>query len=1046
MLRGQGRGQNIAIIGFDSRSIGAQIDLRESRSTSGAVMARLVAALCAIVWMAAAGRATAADESAPQLMLDTGGHMAVVTGVAFTPDGKQVVSASNDKTVRVWDVETGKTVRIIRGEAAPGNWGAIYAMALSPDGRWLAVGGFLHEKDRGIATAIRLYDFATGKLETLLKGHENVVFALAFSADSKRLISGSGDKTAIIWDLTVRRQTLRLSGHSETVAAVAFSRDGERAITGSKDETLRLWSAADGKLIAEMTEHKAMLQREETQKPQAWSAGVESVAISPAGEVLASGSLDGRILLWDARTGAFLRRLAFPGGMPGLAKIASMSFSPDGQWLVAASAFSGCQVYEVATGRELLDGSLQDKPDSTLGRVNRVRCNRGATYSPDGRVVASGYNSVVHLLDPRTSKAIKTLEGSGATVFGVGIAQDSRTIAWGETLERPPGEFTLVKLTHRLHLPSDGKPLGASEPIDGVAAVGSTVPQEAFIRASRKHGLLSVGFRKAKDNQFLINSRFLDISKDGNPEAHIDLGEGGSSSNAPFTFTADGQTILVGRVPQIEAYDLSGRLRGSFVGHDGGVRDLAPSADGRLLVSGSGDQTMRLWNLETRELIASYFRGSDGEWVMWTPQGYYASSPNGDRIVGWQINKGPEHAAEYVTASQLRHQFYRPDIVERAIVLGSASKAIEDAGSSRTAGLQLQDLVKRLPPKLSIVQPVDGSETMRGRVGVTLSLAETADDPVKDFEVFVNETKITAAAKREGTSVSIEAPLGQGSNRIRVVARSKGDLLGEARLDITQNGEGALDKRETLFIIAVGVDKYPQLKTCGPQQNAPCDLAFAGADAKVFAQTIEKQMRGQHLKVVTRVLVNGAGGELEPTRDNIENAFDLLLEAKDNDTVAVFIAGHGHNDPRTGYQFLPTNVRAGDGGNFASSSVVKWTTLEGAIQAAKGRRLLFVDTCRAGSAYNARLIKDASDGGIVAFSATNTQQDALELPDLGHGVFTFTLVKGLNGAADLAQEREVRIFDLGAFLEREVRKATNGRQTPDFYKKPGAENFILVRM
>jgi uncharacterized caspase-like protein len=74
------------------------------------------------------------------------------------------------------------------------------------------------------------------------------------------------------------------------------------------------------------------------------------------------------------------------------------------------------------------------------------------------------------------------------------------------------------------------------------------------------------------------------------------------------------------------------------------------------------------------------------------------------------------------------------------------------------------------------------------------------------------------------------------------------------------------------------------------------------------------------------------------------------------------------------------------------------------------------------------------------------QQEALELANIGHGVFTNALIKGLNGAADLGQEKEVRVFDLGTFVEREVRKLTNGRQTPDFYKKPGAENFVLVRM
>jgi WD40 repeat protein len=508
------------------------------------------------------------------------------------------------------------------------------------------------------------------------------------------------------------------------------------------------------------------------------------------------------------------------------------------------------------------------------------------------------------------------------------------------------------------------------------------------------------------------------------------------SGNAPFTFTPDGQTVLVGTVPEIWAYDLKGQLRGTFIGHGGQVRDLAVSADGRFLVSGASDQTVRLWNLQTRELIVSLFQGSDGEWVMWTPQGYYASSPNGDRIVGWQINKGPEQAPEYVTASQLRSQFYRPDIVERAIKLASASTAVEQAGKG---GFQLSDLSARLPPKLTVTSPSAGEETMRGRAVVTLSLAESADDPVKTVDVFVNETKVTAASTREGNDLGLEVPLGQGTNRIRVVARSKADLIGEAELAIQQNGEGALDKRDTLYVIAVGVDKYPGV--C-----PTCDLAFAGADARAFADTVEQQMGKQHLRVVKRVLFNGAGGNLEPTRDNIENVFDVLLQAKDNDTIAVFIAGHGYNDPRVGYEFLPTNARAGDAGNWASSSVIKWTTLEGAIEAAKGRRLLFVDTCHAGSAYNARLIKDASDGGIVAYSATTMQQEALEFANIGHGVFTNVLIKGLNGAADLGQEKEVRVFDLGTFLEREVRKLTNGRQTPDFYKKPGADNFVLVRM
>jgi uncharacterized caspase-like protein len=289
--------------------------------------------------------------------------------------------------------------------------------------------------------------------------------------------------------------------------------------------------------------------------------------------------------------------------------------------------------------------------------------------------------------------------------------------------------------------------------------------------------------------------------------------------------------------------------------------------------------------------------------------------------------------------------------------------------------------------------------------------------------------------------------LANGRNVVRIVARSSTDLVGETKLEITQNGEGLLDKRDHLFLIAIGVDKYPSLpKTCGPKQDASCDLTYAGADAKAFAETAAREMGRQHRHIVKRVLFNGAGGDLEPTVGNIMDALDVLRETGDSDTVAVFIAGHGFSDPHSGYQFLPTNARRGSHDNLASSTVISWIALENAIQSAKGRRLLFIDTCRSGNAYNARLIKDASDGGIVAYSATNMQQDAIELPTLGHGAFTNALIKGLKGAADLAQEKEVRLFDLGSYLEREVRKLTNGRQTPDFYKRPGAENFVLVRM
>ncbi len=153
------------------------------------------------------------------LRLDPGGHTAKVGNLLITLDGK-LVTASDDKTIRIWNPKNGREERKILGQLGPGAEGMIFAIALSPDGKLLASGGYFMPED-----VIRLHDFHSGELLQILKGHENAVQNLAFSPDERWLVSGSGDKTVRLWKRSGSRFTAGpvLQGHEREVYAVRLA-------------------------------------------------------------------------------------------------------------------------------------------------------------------------------------------------------------------------------------------------------------------------------------------------------------------------------------------------------------------------------------------------------------------------------------------------------------------------------------------------------------------------------------------------------------------------------------------------------------------------------------------------------------------------------------------------------------------------------------------------------------------------------------------------------------------------------------------------------
>ncbi len=989
--------------------------------------------LCAFIWSAAhaAGR--------PIAQLDAGGHMAIIRGLAFTPDGKQLVSAGEDKVIRVWDLASGKTVRTMRGESAPGSLGTIFAMALSPDGKWLAVAGDLRTsagtnlQGGGETQTIRLYDFESGKLVALLKGHTGVIRSLAFSPDGSKLISGSSDNTAIIWDTGVQsgvqvpepKLLHRLEGHKADIFTVVFSPDGSRAVTGSNDKDMRLWQVSDGSQIALMAGHGDKVYR---------------LAVAPDGTV-ASGDISGTILLWDGRDGRLLRTLA-----KNKTGVGSLRFSLDGKLLVATCGMGGCfgpqahaDVYDLASGQVAVTYS---------GHDNAVPAS---AISPDGHWVATPDNGnyEIHLWNLHTGERRLgpdgqplRIVGHGQLVWSAGFSADGRQIGWGnqdscpEMLDCPNKQ---ILLQQALTLPLGDATLGAPEALTGPGA-------NNFRHASPSFD----GWSLAESGRTKTGSATLDILKAGQVVASITRDASNGLNHHAYSFSPDGETIVsAGSYGVMTGYDREGKTLGAFAGHEGNVFAVAPSPDGRYLVSGSADETVRLWNLKTRELLVSLFQGRDGEWVMWTPQGFYASSPAGARLIGWQINRGLDHEAEYVTAAQLRKALNRPDVVVKAIQLASAEEAVKQ---STGTNFRLADLLAKPVPRFRIVSPAANASLAGGTAQIDLALEETPD-PVNLVRLYVNGVQVDARQPEEGQGpgfkpgpLTFKVPLAKGSNLIRAVAvNGTGETSAEVAVD--SQSEGALDKRGTLRILAIGVDKYPGLGMACRELDGvtpkSCDLDSAVSDATAFAKAMAAQLGPQHQKTVSTVLING-GESGEPKAGKILDALDELRDgAEPNDTILLFVSGHGFHEDQD-YYFVPTDAEFARA-RLRKSTAVPWDRFQSVLEGTSGRRFLFLDTCRSGNRYSQRLTNDAHEQNIVVYAAARWDQDALE--SAGGGLFTHALVEGVNGKAK-DKAGEVRAESLRDYVRARVRELAKpfGRdQEVQFVKGRDAQDYVLAR-
>lgn len=982
---------------------------------------------------------SAASAQAPEffLDLDTGGHRAFIKDLAFTPDGELLVSASDDKTIRVWDWQAGVTLRTIRGQIGPGHDGKVFAIAISPDGASIAAAGWFGptsgtEPPYG---DVRIFDLRGGRLRQVLSGHEYAVYDLAFSPDGERLAAGGQDGFVYLWKRDGQgalQPETRLDADSYRIEKVAFALGGTRLAATTTDYGIRLWDLAD--MAAIELPAADILQ----------DVPVRALASSPDGESFATGADDGQLHLWSAADGTLLETLP-----PRPFLVAALAFSPDGQRLVASCGYRCAD----RNRESVIDLAGNSHALEYRGHDGTVFASATA---PSGGLVATagGTRHEIHLWNPATGERRATLVGNGRPVTASGITVDGGEIAWGN--EHPCPERVACPelqgdLDRRLLLPTRDRFFERPAPLREGG--------DRFARAVHERDGWTLTAVKGGSTE--LENAALEIARDGTVVETIENDATSGFAHAAFALLADGAGLVTGGTDgTLTEYDRrDGNWRGDFLdGHTGEIHAIAEAKEAGLLLTGSADQTLRLWNLTTRKVIVSMFFAED-EWIIWVPQGYYYSSPGGDALVGWHINQGADSEARFVKARQLKQYLFSPEIVRRAIVLGDAAAAVREL---RGADTELARLLERKPPEFEIRVVEQDEEGREGFVSIEITGAQETGTSVADFAITANDRRIDSFATRSasggGDSIIIEVPVTEGENEISIAGLNEFGYLTERAVKAVGRSVAKDERAGTLHVLAIGVEDYPHLpQACGGRS---CDLAYPVDDAVEFVRLVAERTAPLYEKMRSQVFVNeealeddpdlaaalaalpGETKMFEPEADLILDEIEYFLDqAGPQDTTIVFVAGHGINIDED-YYFIPTDGRQRDD-RWRRSSLVDWETIQRAVERAKGRRFMLLDTCHAANAFNPRLEKDAEDARIIVFSATAANNTAAELPELGHGVFTHSLLAGLKGGADPTGDG-VRLLALADYVDREVRRLTASRQVPEYYISK-IDNFLVAK-
>ena len=1019
------------------------------------------------------------------LKLETGTHTAHITQLLATPDGKTLITAGGDKTIRVWDIESKTQVRMLLGEIGEGSHGSIQAMALSPDAKylvalaWMYPGGNFDAHAR--ETDVRVFELATGNL------HAGFRFAgtlqdLDFSRDGKYLaVAGNPNASRRGLAMVYETKTV-LSGFGKTPAPIATATLYENDLIPSY---VRFVPHAQGKervyhLIAASWEHWRENAPEYTGRLFSFSfssakkltrlfekelddqIAPDSLAVSKQFIVTTAAALseDKNKKFYCHDLEGNLVRSIESETLP-----AQPAFSQDENQLIVGqredSAISQIKVYEVAHGHFHLKSAYFGHDAAAVGVA---LLENGVAVSAGGDQNAIHFWSTKHM----EGNFIAEIKGVGRVIHVVGISPDEQ-VGFGtrDNLRLKNGNIVLQRAFSLRHMKLDSFPF--QQAID-------------FRRSQKIYGEKSLDFSE----RFNWN---LGLVPDG---VLFPLPTGEWYNVSTYGFTEQGAVVAgspdgkVRVAPRREdGYAMSGR---NLVGHEAAVLDHASGQ--KWLVTTGADQVIRIWFVDDVENdtgehlypALNLFVGSDDEWVIWSKSGYYNASQHGDKRFGYHVNRGPELEALYLHSDRFFKSFYRPDVIHAIIKHGSEERALASLTNPGETPETI-DISKILPPILEMQK--NGVTVKKDEVTFKFTVEElNPEQPIKRVWIVRNDQFAWEGPKQK-TSYQVTLPLLPGVNVFKILAETESaksmplmqhimgpapkpssrgsaqkggtppalDGLGTARgayaADAARsqtNSYLATQENGILFVLSVGVstlkNETDDFKSLTYADDDAISIYNAFARSK-FSDKLDQKAALKNKafqSVEATILVNE-----KATKAAIFDAVDKISakirkraasKKPQRDVFLIFLSGHGvrRSDQFERelyfwcYDLLASTTRA---------TGLSFIELGERITSLPADVVLATDACHSGMAGSdtvrgldpnelAKRIYAINERGLYILNAARSEEFAREHPAIGHGVFTKAILESLEF------ETNFNIMNIMGSIQNRVLHYTKGIQTPVF--------------